>query len=85
MPRATNRRQVCGSDQALRTRLSADQSDAAAPVYRYLKSAKPGLLGTEAIKWNFTKFLVDRAGNVVARFAPNDTPESIERDVAKAL
>jgi len=56
-----------------------------APVYRYLKSARPGLLGTEAIKWNFTKFLVDRAGNVVARFAPNDTPESIERDVAKAL
>jgi glutathione peroxidase len=59
--------------------------DAAAPVYRYLKSAKPGLLGTEAIKWNFTKFLVDRAGNVVARFAPNETPEAIERDVAKAL
>jgi glutathione peroxidase len=59
--------------------------DAAAPVYRYLKTAKPGLLGTEAIKWNFTKFLVDRTGSVVARFAPNDTPESIERDVAKAL
>ncbi|HSC99593.1 MAG TPA: glutathione peroxidase [Casimicrobiaceae bacterium] len=59
--------------------------EGAAPVYRYLKSAKPGLLGTEAIKWNFTKFLVDRSGNVVARFAPNDTPESIERDVAKAL
>ena len=59
--------------------------DAAAPVYRYLKSAKPGLLGTEAIKWNFTKFLVDRAGNVVARLAPNQTPEALERDVAKAL
>ena len=56
-----------------------------APVYRYLKSARPGLLGTEAIKWNFTKFLVDLDGNVVARFAPNDTPESIERDIAKAL
>ena len=56
-----------------------------APVYRYLKSARPGLLGTEAIKWNFTKFLVDRDGKVVARFAPNDTPEAIERDVAKAL
>ena len=55
------------------------------PLYRHLKSARPGLLGTEAIKWNFTKFLVDRSGNVVARFAPNDTPESIERDVAKAL
>jgi glutathione peroxidase len=43
------------------------------------------LLGTEAIKWNFTKFLVDRSGTVLERFAPNDTPESIERDVAKAL
>ena len=59
--------------------------DAAAPVYKFLKSAKPGLLGTEAIKWNFTKFLVDRSGTVLERFAPNDTPESIERDVAKAL
>jgi glutathione peroxidase len=56
-----------------------------APVYRYLKSARPGLLGTEAIKWNFTKFLVDRDGNVVARFAPNDTPEALEPDVARAL
>ena len=59
--------------------------DAAAPLYRHLKSARPGLLGTEAIKWNFTKFLVDRAGKVVARFAPNDTPESIAGDVEKAL
>jgi glutathione peroxidase len=57
----------------------------AAPVYRYLKHARPGLLGTEAIKWNFTKFLVDRTGNVVARYAPNDTPASIDPDVAKAL
>jgi glutathione peroxidase len=59
--------------------------DAAAPLYRYLKKEKPGLLGTEAIKWNFTKFLVDRSGSVVARYAPNDTPESIERDVEKLL
>ena len=59
--------------------------DKAAPLYRYLKSAKPGLLGTEAIKWNFTKFLVDRGGQVVARYAPNDTPESFDADVAKAL
>ena len=56
-----------------------------APVYRYLKSAKPGLLGTEKIKWNFTKFLIGRDGKVIARYAPNDTPESIERDVEKAL
>ena len=59
--------------------------ESAAPVYKFLKSAKPGLLGTEAIKWNFTKFLVDRSGKVLERFAPNDTPESIERNVAKAL
>ena len=59
--------------------------DATAPLYRYLKHEKPGLLGTEAIKWNFTKFLVDRDGRVVARFAPNDTPEALEDDVAKAL
>jgi glutathione peroxidase len=56
-----------------------------APVYEYLKSAKPGLLGSEAIKWNFTKFLVDRSGQVIARFAPNDTPEAIAGDVEKAL
>ena len=59
--------------------------DKAAPLYRYLKSAKPGLLGTEAIKWNFTKFLVDRSGRAIARYAPNDTPESLEADIVKAL
>ncbi len=56
-----------------------------APVYKYLKAEKPGLLGSEAIKWNFTKFLVDRKGNVLARYAPNDTPESIAGDIEKAL
>ena len=59
--------------------------DNATPLYKHLKSAKKGLLGTEAIKWNFTKFLVDRGGQVVARYAPNDTPESFDADVAKAL
>jgi glutathione peroxidase len=59
--------------------------DNAAPLYRHLKQAKPGVLGTQAIKWNFTKFLVDRDGKVVARYAPNDTPESFDADVAKAL
>ena len=59
--------------------------DHAAPVYRYLKSSKPGLLGTEAIKWNFTKFLVDREGNVVARYAPKETPESIAPAIEQAL
>ena len=59
--------------------------DKTAPVYKYLKSAKPGLLGSEAIKWNFTKFLIDREGHVVKRYAPNDTPESIAGDIEKAL
>ena len=57
----------------------------AAPLFRYLKKAKPGLLGTEAIKWNFTKFLVDRKGNVVERYAPNVEPESITDDIEKLL
>jgi len=47
------------------------------PLYRLLKAARPGILGTEAVKWNFTKFLVNRAGEVVRRFAPRDTPESL--------
>lgn len=55
------------------------------PLFKHLKSAAPGALGTQSIKWNFTKFLVDRHGSVVARYAPNDTPESLEADVAKAL
>ena len=55
------------------------------PLYRHLKKAAPGLLGTEAVKWNFTKFLVDPAGEKVTRFAPNDTPESLEKDVEKLL
>ena len=59
--------------------------DDAAPLYRFLKAEKPGLLGSEGIKWNFTKFLVDRDGNVVKRYAPNDTPESIAKDIEKAL
>ncbi len=55
------------------------------PLYRYLKKEAPGLLGSEAIKWNFTKFLVDREGNVVERFAPTDTPESIEKKIVALL
>jgi len=57
----------------------------AAPLYQWLKKEKPGLLGSEAIKWNFTKFLVDRNGEVVARYAPNDTPESMQGDIQKLL
>ena len=59
--------------------------DNAAPLWKYLKAEKPGLLGSEGIKWNFTKFLVDREGRVIARFAPKDTPESIAADIEKVL
>lgn len=52
------------------------------PLYRFLKHEKPGVLGSERIKWNFTKFLVDRAGKVVARFAPMTKPEKIEGPIA---
>ena len=55
------------------------------PVYRFLKGEKKGLLGTEAIKWNFTKFLVDSKGNVVKRYAPTTKPDAIAEDVAKLL
>lgn len=57
----------------------------AAPVYRYLKSARRGVLGTTRIKWNFTKFLVDREGNVARRFGPMVKPERIEPDVRRLL
>ncbi len=55
------------------------------PLYALLKSARPGVLGTEGIKWNFTKFLVDGQGHVVTRYAPSDTPEKIEQAVAAQL
>lgn len=55
------------------------------PLFVYLKSQKKGLLGSEAIKWNFTKFLVDRRGEVVARYAPNDKPEDLEQDIVAQL
>jgi len=56
--------------------------DHAHPLYRHLKESQKGLLGTEAIKWNFTKFLVDREGTVLRRYAPTDTPERIAKDIA---
>ena len=57
----------------------------AAPLYRWLKKQAPGLLGTEGIKWNFTKFLIDREGNVVERYAPQTKPEEIAGDIEKLL
>ncbi len=55
------------------------------PLYKHLTNAAPGILGSESIKWNFTKFLVDRKGNVVKRYAPNTAPADLEKDVEKAL
>ncbi len=53
------------------------------PLYRHLKTSAPGILGSESIKWNFTKFLIDTRGTVVERFAPNASPEEIEKSVQK--
>ncbi|MBH1963039.1 MAG: glutathione peroxidase [Comamonadaceae bacterium] len=57
----------------------------AAPLFKWLKSEAPGLLGSEAIKWNFTKFLVGRDGQVIRRYAPLDKPESLSKDIEDAL
>ena len=56
-----------------------------APLYKFLKSNQKGILGSENIKWNFTKFLVDKNGNILDRFAPTTSPESIEKDIIKLL
>jgi glutathione peroxidase len=55
------------------------------PLYRELRQARPGLLGSESIKWNFTKFLVGRDGTVLERYAPTDAPESLAADISAAL
>lgn len=59
--------------------------DAAAPLFKELKSAAPGIMGTAAIKWNFTKFLVSRDGEVIGRYAPATKPESLMADIEGAL
>jgi glutathione peroxidase len=55
------------------------------PLYQHLKKEQKGMLGSEAIKWNFTKFLVDPAGNVVDRYAPQTKPEALEGDITRVL
>ena len=55
------------------------------PLYKWIKGQKKGLAGTRDIKWNFTKFLVDRDGNVVGRFGPQDKPESIAKHIVKLI
>ena len=88
-------RQEPGSDADIRT-FCSEQYDvtfplfakievngsAAHPLYRYLKAAKKGLLGRQAIAWNFTKFLVSKDGEVLRRYAPRTSPERIARDLA---
>ncbi|MSR02306.1 MAG: glutathione peroxidase [Gemmatimonadetes bacterium] len=59
--------------------------DQAHPLFQYLKSAQKGILGTESIKWNFTKFLVDADGTVLERYASKQTPEEIEADITPLL
>lgn len=59
--------------------------DNADPVYKFLKEEAPGLLGTELIKWNFTKFLIGKDGKVINRYAPQTEPQSMESDIEKAL
>ena len=57
----------------------------ASPLYDWMKNEKKGLMGSTSVKWNFTKFLIDRDGNVVKRYAPQDTPKMIAKDIEKLL
>ncbi len=57
----------------------------ASPLFDWMKKEAPGLMGSQAIKWNFTKFLIDRSGNVVRRYGPADAPKSIAKDIEKLL
>jgi glutathione peroxidase len=59
--------------------------DHAHPLFTYLKNEAPGLLGSRGIKWNFTKFLVDKSGKVIKRYGSMDKPESIVKDIEKLL
>ncbi len=68
----------------LMAKVEVNGSDAS-PLFDWMKSEKTGLMGTTAIKWNFTKFLIDREGNVVKRYAPTDKPEAIAKDIEKLL
>ncbi|HET6806999.1 MAG TPA: glutathione peroxidase [Frateuria sp.] len=81
-------RQFCSLDYAvsfpLFSKIEVNGADTH-PLYRWLKREGKGVLGSEAIKWNFTKFLVDPDGQVVRRYAPTDTPEKIGAELAKRL
>ncbi|MEZ5645992.1 MAG: glutathione peroxidase [Burkholderiaceae bacterium] len=66
------------------SKIDVNGSDAH-PLYRWLTAEAPGLLGSKAVKWNFTKFLVGRDGRVLKRYAPQDAPEKLVRDIEAAL
>jgi glutathione peroxidase len=79
--------QFCASNYAISFPMFAKidvNGSNAHPLYQYLKSEKSGLLGA-SIKWNFTKFLIDRSGKVVARHAPTTTPESLTKEIEALL
>jgi glutathione peroxidase len=59
--------------------------DGADPLWKHLKKEKPGLMGLQGIKWNFTKFLVDKKGQVVSRHAPTETPAGLDNEIAKLV
>ncbi len=59
--------------------------DNASPLYDWMKKEAPGLMGSKSVKWNFTKFLIDREGKVVRRYAPTDAPAAIAKDIEKLL
>ena len=73
-----------GVDFPMMAKIDVNGSDAH-PLYKWLSAEAPGLLGSKAIKWNFTKFLVGKDGQVIKRYAPQDAPASLAKDIAAAL
>ena len=73
-----------GVDFPMMAKVKVNGADAH-PLWKWLTSEAKGILGTQSVKWNFTKFLVGRDGQVIKRYAPNDSPESIAPDIEKAL
>lgn len=61
------------------------KGDNAHPLFRYLSDEAPGLMGSKSVKWNFTKFLIDKEGTPVKRFAPQTSPDQLEKDIEKLL
>ena len=73
-----------GVDFPMMAKVKVNGADAH-PLWKWLTAEAPGLLGSKAVKWNFTKFLVGRDGKVIERYAPTDTPQSLRKDIEAAL